>query len=107
MNIMLASVLERTREIGIRRAVGARRKDIVGQFIIESVVLSLSGGVIGIILGFTMTMVITYYSDMPTIVSIWAIVLSFGVSVMVGLVFGIFPAKKAAELDPIESLRYE
>ncbi|MCP4724320.1 MAG: FtsX-like permease family protein, partial [bacterium] len=104
---MLATVLERTREIGVRRAVGAKKKDILGQFIIEAVVLSISGGLIGIFLGFVMTKVIAIYADWPTIVSYWAIVLSFGVSVAVGLVFGIFPAKKAAEVDPIESLRYE
>jgi len=107
MNIMLASVLERTREIGIRRAVGATRRDIVGQFIIESVVLSFTGGIAGIIIGYVMTKVITFYADWTTIVAIPAILLAFCVSVAVGLIFGIFPAKKAAELDPIESLRYE
>jgi len=107
MNIMLATVLERTREIGVRRAVGARKNDILGQFIIEAVLLSFAGGIIGIFLGFFMTKVITYYAQWNTIISFSSIFLAFGVSAGVGMIFGIFPAKKAAELDPIESLRYE
>ncbi|MFC1561378.1 ABC transporter permease [candidate division KSB1 bacterium] len=107
MNIMLASVLERTREIGIRRAVGATKKDIVGQFIIESVVLSFSGGIIGVIVGYILTKIISIYAGWTTIVVIPAIFLAFIVSVTIGLIFGIYPAKQASELDPIESLRYE
>jgi len=107
MNIMLATVLERTREIGVRRAVGATRKDILGQFIIEAVLLSFAGGIIGIFIGFAMTKIITFYASWNTIISFGSIVLAFGVSAGVGIIFGIFPAKKAAELDPIESLRYE
>lgn len=107
MNIMLASVLERTREIGVRRSLGATQKDIMQQFLIESVLLSLLGGIIGIMLGYGLALGITLYSDWETAVSIWAVALSFGVSSGVGVVFGYFPAKKAAELNPIEALRYE
>ncbi|RKY87191.1 hypothetical protein DRQ09_04840 [candidate division KSB1 bacterium] len=107
MNIMLATVLERTREIGIRRAVGATRKDILGQFIIEAIVLSFTGGIIGIFIGFIMTKIITYYAAWKTIISFGSIFLAFDVSAGIGMIFGIYPAKKAAELDPIESLRYE
>jgi putative ABC transport system permease protein len=107
MNIMLATVLERTREIGIRRAVGATRRDILGQFLVEALVLSVLGGLVGIVLGFAMTKVITLYAAWKTAVSIPAIVLAFLVSATVGVVFGLFPARKASLLDPIESLRYE
>ncbi len=107
MNIMLASVMERTREVGVRRAVGARRKDILGQFLVEAVVLSFVGGLAGVVLGFILTKVIALYAGWRTIVSISAIVLAFGVSAAVGIVFGIYPARQAAKLDPIVSLRYE
>lgn len=107
MNIMLASILERTREIGIRRAVGATRKDVLGQFLIEAVVLSFAGGLLGILLGFLMTKAISLYADWKTIVDFGSILLAFCVSAGVGIVFGIYPARKAAMLDPIESLRYE
>jgi len=107
MNIMLASILERTREIGVRRAVGATRMDILGQFIIEAVLISFSGGIIGIILGYGLTIAIAFYADWKTIVSFYMLMLAFGVSVTVGLIFGILPARKAALLDPIDSLRYE
>ncbi|RMD92160.1 MAG: FtsX-like permease family protein [Calditrichaeota bacterium] len=107
MNIMLASVMERTREIGIRRAIGATQKDILGQFLFESAALSLFGGVIGIALGWGMTGIITLYAGWKTIVSVFAVILAFGVSVTVGIIFGLYPARKAALLDPIESLRYE
>ncbi|RKY88327.1 hypothetical protein DRQ09_03025 [candidate division KSB1 bacterium] len=107
MNIMLATVLERTREIGIRRAVGATKKDILGQFIIEAIVISFAGGIIGIFLGYSMTRAIAFYAKWRTIVNMYVLALAFSVSVGVGLVFGILPAKKAAELDPIDSLRYE
>ena len=107
MNIMLASILERTREIGVRRAVGATRMDILGQFIIEAVLISFSGGILGIFLGYGLTRVIAFYADWKTIVSFYMLMLAFGVSVTVGLIFGILPARKAALLDPIESLRYE
>jgi len=107
MNIMLASVLERTREIGIRRATGATRKDILGQFMIESVILSFAGGLIGIFVGFALTRIIAMYADWRTIVSFQAIFLSFGVSVGIGIIFGVYPARRAARMDPIEALRYE
>ncbi len=107
MNIMLATVLERTKEIGIRRAVGATRRDIMSQFLVESIFLSFLGGLIGIGLGFGLTKIISLYAQWSTIVSSFAVVLAFGVSAAVGIVFGAYPAAKAAKLDPIESLRYE
>jgi len=107
MNIMLATILERTREIGIRRAIGATRKDILGQFLIEAILLSFSGGLIGILLGFLMTKIISSYAHWKTIVDLSSILLAFFVSTGVGIIFGIYPARKAALLDPIESLRYE
>jgi len=107
MNIMLASVLERTREVGVRRAVGARRHDILGQFLVEAVILSFVGGAIGVLFGFLLTKVIALYAGWRTIVSIGAVLLAFSVSAAVGIVFGIYPARKAAELDPIVALRYE
>ncbi len=107
MNIMLASILERTREIGIRRAMGATRKDILGQFLIEAILLSFAGGLLGILLGFLMTKIISSYAHWKTIMDIGSILLAFCVSASVGIVFGIYPARKAAMLDPIEALRYE
>jgi putative ABC transport system permease protein len=107
MNIMLATVLERTKEIGVRRAVGATRRDIAYQFLVESIFLAFLGGLTGIVLGFGLTKVISLYAQWRTIVSVFAVVLSFGVSASVGIIFGIYPAMKAARLDPIESLRYE
>ena len=107
MNIMLASVTERTREIGIRRALGARRSHIVRQFLIETVVLSVTGGLIGMGLGLALPMLITHVSGMPTVVPLYGIVLSFGISVLTGIVFGLYPALRAARLDPIEALRHE
>ena len=105
MNIMLASVLERIREIGIRQAVGAKQKDIIAQFLAESTLISLTGGIIGIILGVVLSRVITVMFDIKTIVSIFSIVIAFGVSVIVGITFGYLPAKKASENDPVVSLR--
>ena len=107
MNIMLASVLERTREIGIRRATGATRKDILGQFLLEAVILSFSGGLIGIVFGFSLTRIIAAYADWRTIVSWEAIALSFFVSVGIGVLFGVYPARRASSMNPIEALRYE
>ncbi len=107
MNIMLASVMERTREIGIRRAVGATRQDILIQFMVEAIILSAIGGFLGIFLGYALTKIITLYASWRTIISPGSVVLAFGVSAAVGILFGIFPARKAALLDPIESLRYE
>jgi putative ABC transport system permease protein len=107
MNIMLASVTERTREIGIRRAIGARRGQIIQQFLIETIVLSTAGGVIGVALGVLIPEIIEYYAGMPTIVRGWTIILSVGISVLTGVVFGLYPAVRAASLDPIKALRHE
>jgi putative ABC transport system permease protein len=107
MNIMLASILERTREIGIRRALGARQKDIVRQFLTEAVLISFVGGFIGILFGAGISRAIAWLAGWSTIVTLTSIVLAFAVSVSVGLVFGIFPATKAARLDPVEAIRYE
>ena len=107
MNIMLASILERTREIGIRRAIGARQSDIVRQFLVEAVLISLVGGAIGVVLGVAMSRLIALLAGWSTIVTIASVALAFAVSVTVGLVFGLFPAMKAARLDPVEAIRYE
>ncbi len=107
MNIMLASVTERTREIGIRRALGAKRRDIIVQFLIETVILSGAGGVLGVLLGIAVPYVVTLCSGMHTIITFWAPPLAFTISAMVGIVFGIYPALRAADMDPIEALRHE
>ena len=107
MNIMLASVMERIREIGVRRATGATKKDIVLQFLAEATFISISGGLIGILLGVVMAKVINISTGIQTIVSIWSIIISFGVAASVGIVFGWLPARKAAEQDPVESLRHD
>lgn len=107
MNIMLVSVTERTREIGTRKAVGAKRRDILVQFLVESLILSLLGGVIGILLGVSGASFISKIAGWKTIVSIDAILLAFVFSASVGIFFGIYPARKAARLNPIEALRYE
>ncbi|HOK55894.1 MAG TPA: ABC transporter permease [bacterium] len=107
MNIMLATVTERTREIGIRRAVGAKRKDIISQFLLETVILSSVGGFIGILLGILIPKLVTKFAGMTTVITWWSIALSFTISVGVGITFGIYPARKAAYLDPIQALRYE
>jgi putative ABC transport system permease protein len=107
MNIMLANITERTREIGIRRALGAKRRDIVTQFLVETVVLSTSGGLLGIALGVAIPSVVEAASGMRTIITAWSLAVSFGISAAVGILFGIYPARKAASLDPIEALRRE
>jgi len=107
MNIMLASVTERTREIGIRRAIGARRSHIVMQFLIETVVLSTLGGVVGILLGICIPMLITRVAGMHTIITPYSLILAVGISMTVGIVFGLYPAARAANLDPIVALRHE
>lgn len=109
MNIMLVSVTERTREIGIRKAVGAKRRDIIFQFLVEAIILSLVGGTIGIVFGYTLGVIVTKFIPQlpPAHVPLWAVGLGFGFSTLVGLFFGIYPAARAGKLDPIEALRYE
>lgn len=107
MNIMLASVLERTREIGVRRAIGAKKRDIRSQFVIESFAISILGGICGIVIGIVLAKLVAAYAGWPTVITFWSLLLSTGVSMVVGLVSGIYPASRAAELDPIEALRYE
>ena len=107
MNIVLATVLERTREIGIRRSIGARRSDIVRQFLFESVLISIGGGVVGIGFGYFLSWLIARAAEWKTIVTPSSIGIAFGVSVAVGVLFGIYPARKASRIDPIEALRYE
>ncbi len=107
MNIMLATVLERTREIGIRRALGARQNEILTQFLIEAVGLSLSGGIIGIILGITMSLSINSIAEFETAITPISVIVAFGVSGAVGIIFGTFPARRAANVNPIDALRYE
>ena len=107
MNIMLASILERTREIGVRRAVGARQSDIIRQFVVEATLISVMGGGFGIVFGFVMSRLIAWLAGWSTIVTASSILLAFLVSISVGLVFGIYPAVKAARLDPVEAIRYE
>jgi len=107
MNIMLATVSERTREIGIRRALGAKRKDIIVQFLTETVMLTLGGGVLGIGLGCCIPYFVTYFGEMPTVITGGSLILAFGISAIVGITFGWYPAYRAAHMDPIESLRHE
>jgi len=107
MNIMLASVTERTREIGIRRALGARRRDIVTQFLVETVLLSGVGGIIGVLLGMTIPVIVTHTAGMKTIITFWSPFLAFTISALVGVIFGLYPALRAAKMDPVEALRHE
>lgn len=105
MNIMLASVLERIKEIGVRRSLGAQRIDIVLQFLLEAILISLIGGIIGIFLGIVSASLIANSADIPTVVSGWSVAVSFGVAFIIGLVFGLIPAQRAALQDPIKALR--
>ena len=107
MNIMLASVLERIKEIGLRLSIGAKKSDVVQQFLFEAIMISVSGGLLGVFLGVTMAFIVSEFANIPTIVTFSSIVLSFGVAATVGLIFGIAPARRAASQDPITSLRYE
>lgn len=107
MNIMLASVMERIKEIGLRLSIGAKKVDIILQFLFEAMMISVTGGIIGVILGITMAIIISNIAEIPTIISFSSVIVSFGVAAAVGLIFGIAPARKAASQDPITSLRYE
>ncbi len=107
MNIMLASVTERTKEIGIRRALGATKKAISIQFLMETMLLSSAGGLLGIVLGITIAASVSLVTELDTVISLWSILLSFGISVGIGIVFGWYPAQRAASMDPIEALRHE
>jgi len=107
MNIMLATVSERTREIGIRRALGAKKRDIIVQFLSETLLLTVAGGVFGIILGCFIPVAVTYFVHMPTVITSGSLILSFGISAAIGITFGLYPAYRAANMDPIESLRHE
>jgi putative ABC transport system permease protein len=107
MNIMLMVVSERTREIGLRKALGARRSDIMAQMLTESVVLSVCGGIIGTILGATIALVISAFTPIPAAIEVWSVALGIGITAAVGLFFGLYPAMRAARLDPIEALRRE
>ncbi len=107
MNIMLATVTERTREIGVRRALGAKRRDITRQFLVETVVLSVGGGLIGVLVGIATPILVSHLTDMKTIITVSSVLLAFGISGAVGIVFGLYPARAAARLDPIDALRHE
>lgn len=107
MNIMLATVMERTREIGIRRAIGARKADIMSQFVTEAVAISITGGLIGVFLGVALSLIISLFTDVSTAIQLYSIVIAFAFSVIVGISFGYLPAKNAANLKPVDSIRYE
>ena len=106
MNIMLATVTERTREIGIRRALGAKRRDIAWQFLVETMTLSSIGGLLGVILGLALSYIVAHFFALPTILRAWSTLLAFAVSVIVGLVFGTYPGFACGQMDPIEALRH-
>ena len=107
MNIMLVSVTERTREIGIRKAMGARRADILLQFLIESVTMALLGGAIGVLFGIVIAKSVTLAIGMPSVIKLWAVAAGVLVAASVGIFFGVYPARRAAVLDPIVALRFE
>jgi putative ABC transport system permease protein len=106
MNIMLATVTERTREIGIRRALGARKKDIITQFLVETIVLSVGGGLIGVVIGVIAPVVVAHLTSMKAIITPWSVLIAFSISGAIGIIFGLYPASRAADLSPIEALRH-
>ena len=107
MNMMLTTVTERTREIGLRKAIGAKEKDINVQFLVEAVTLTVIGGIVGVLIGWLVSAVLTYFSILQTQISSMSVILAFGVSAIIGIVFGYYPARRASKLNPIEALRYE
>jgi putative ABC transport system permease protein len=107
MNIMLASVMERTREIGVRRAIGATRRAIVRQFLVETTMITVTGGFVGTVVGIVLSQLVAYFAGWSTIVSITSVAVACVVSVTIGIVFGLYPAMRAAELDPVKALHYE
>lgn len=107
MNIMLATVMERTREIGIRRAIGARKSDIMSQFVSEAVAISITGGIIGVVVGVSLSVSVSLFTDVESYIRLYSILIAFGFSVLVGICFGYLPAKNAANLKPVDSIRYE
>ena len=107
MNIMYVSVTERTREIGLRMSIGAKNRDILSQFLIESILISVTGGIIGVMLGVGAALLVNLLAHFPVYVQPWSVFLSFAVCTLTGIFFGWYPARKAASLDPIEALRYE
>jgi putative ABC transport system permease protein len=107
MNMMLTTVTERTREIGLRKAIGAKKKDINLQFLVEAVMLTFFGGLIGVIVGWLVSYIVALTGVVETSVSVGSVLLAFGVSAAIGIVFGYYPARRAANLNPIEALRYE
>ena len=107
MNIMLATVTERTREIGVRRALGAKQRDITAQFLVEAIVLAVGGGLIGVVIGVLTPLIVSQLTEMKTIVTPLSVLLAFSISGAVGIIFGLYPATRAAALDPIEALRHE
>jgi ABC-type antimicrobial peptide transport system permease subunit len=107
MNMMLTNVRERTREIGLRKAIGAKKRDISNQFLVESIVVTVLGGIIGVLFGLLISYGISSFGLLQTKVTIGPVALAFGVSAAIGIIFGYYPAKKASQLNPIEALRYE
>jgi putative ABC transport system permease protein len=104
---MLTTVTERTKEIGLRKSIGAKKRDINNQFLVEAITLTLAGGIIGVILGWVVSFILNYFEVVDTQVSMGSVFLSFGVSALIGIVFGYYPARRAANLNPIDALRYE
>ena len=107
MNIMLVSVTERTREIGIRKAIGAKNRDILVQFLVESIVLSVTGGIFGILFAVSVSAILSRFTALETSITVFPIIIALSFSTVIGLFFGIFPAMRAARLNPIDALRYE